>query len=66
MQVAGGAEGIMCGYAAFAEAGDTPPPRNNATVKPFVPSCVNSYIMKTKLRDQWNSSCFVQVGGLSS
>ena len=59
----GGAEGIMCGYAAFATAGDVPPPRNNVTpggLRPWIPSCVNPFIMQTKLRDEWRSECFVQ------
>ena len=49
----GGSEGIMCGYAAFASAGDVPPPRNNETWKAWIPSCVNAYIMNVKLRDEW-------------
>ena len=37
----GGAEGVMCAIGALANAGDNPPPRNNATVKPWIPNCVS-------------------------
>lgn len=57
----GGSEGIMCGYAAFASAGDVPPPRNNETWKAWIPSCVNAYIMNVKLRDEWRAESFVQT-----
>ena len=57
----GGSEGIMCGYAAFALAGDIPPPRNNETWKPWIPSCVNAYIMNVKLREEWKAESFVQT-----
>jgi len=58
----GGAEGIMCAISAIAEAGDTPPPRNNLTsgVRPYIPNCANPYLMTTKLREEWGSDCFVQ------
>jgi beta-glucosidase-like glycosyl hydrolase len=49
-----------CAISAFAEAGDYPPPRNNDSYKPWVPNCANDYLLQTKLRDEWNSSCFVQ------
>jgi beta-glucosidase-like glycosyl hydrolase len=56
----GDAEGIMCAISAFAEAGDVPPPRNNATSKPYIPNCANPYLMTQKLRTEWGSDCFVQ------
>lgn len=57
----GDAEGIMCAISAFAEAGDTPPPRNDPNgVRPYVPNCANPYLMTQKLRTEWGSDCFVQ------
>lgn len=57
----GDAEGIMCAISAFAEAGDVPPPRNDPNgTRPYVPNCVNPYLMTEKLRTQWKSDCFVQ------
>lgn len=74
----------MCAISAFATAGDYPPPRDNATYKPWIPNCANDFraslrvaclplafprfrfrfrlpaVLQTKLRDEWNSSCFVQ------
>jgi len=58
----GGAEGVMCAISAFANAGDNPPPRNNATagIINYIPNCVNTYLLDEKLRNQWNSDCFIQ------
>jgi beta-glucosidase-like glycosyl hydrolase len=57
----GDAEGIMCAISAFAEAGDVPPPRNDPNgTRPYIPNCVNPYLMTEKLRTQWKSDCFVQ------
>jgi beta-glucosidase-like glycosyl hydrolase len=58
----GGAEGVMCAISAFADAGDVPPPRNNASagIINYVPNCVNTYLLDEKLRTEWGSDCFIQ------
>jgi beta-glucosidase-like glycosyl hydrolase len=57
----GGAEGVMCAISAFAEAGDVPPPRNvPGGPKPWIPNCVNTFLLDDKLRGEWGSECFVQ------
>lgn len=58
----GGAEGVMCAISAFANAGDVPPPRNNASagIINYIPNCVNTYLLDQKLRTEWNSDCFIQ------
>ena len=42
----------MCAIGALANAGDTPPPRNNvnATVKPWVPNCVRGPMFQREMR----------------
>ena len=58
----GDAEGVMCAISAFAIAGDVPPPRNNLTsgVRPWIPNCVNTFLLNETLRTAFNSSCFIQ------
>jgi beta-glucosidase len=58
----GDSEGVMCAISAFAEAGDTPPPRNdpgNGSL-PWIPNCANPYLLDTKLRTEWGSGAFIQ------
>jgi beta-glucosidase len=50
-QVDGIAEGIMCGIAAFT---------SNAWNNSMIPNCVNEYLLTEQLRNQWNSSSFIQ------